>query len=160
MVKRLIIILFAASMSFGGPIYAAPAPIYAHAVQAEFNKAFDERLFDAKLSAVQDKIDAMEKAIVAMMESNERAITIKTQEMDRRLEGLKELRGDVVRDRVQFVRKDVYLLKVKEYDEAVRRLANLESRLIAWGSAFVVFFALINIGIQFWVTRNGRGWVG
>ena len=110
---------------------------------ATYPQTFDERLYDAKIAAVLARIDAMDKAV-----------GVKTEEMERRLEGLNELRKDVVKDREQFVRKEVYESKVKEYDEAVKRLANLESRLIAWASALVVVFALVNVGAHLWGLRR------
>jgi len=110
-------------------------------------QTFDERLYDAKIASVLARIDAMDKAV-----------TVKTEEMERRLEGLNELRKDVVKDREQFVRKEIYESKVKEYDEGMKRLANLESKLIAWASAIVVVFALINIGVHLWgLRRKTRG---
>lgn len=125
--KRIAVIkLFLIGIFLFGVAFAAPQPP-------------DERLFDAKLDTIRTRLDGMDTAI-----------KLKAEETERRLEGLNELRSDVVKDRDQFVRKDVFESKVKEYDDVARRLAAMESRMIAWGAAAVVVFGLANFGAHLW----------
>jgi 2-oxo-4-hydroxy-4-carboxy--5-ureidoimidazoline (OHCU) decarboxylase len=63
------------------------------------------KILDLGIKNVETRIDGMDKAL-----------KVKEQENERRLEGLNELRKDVVKDRNEFVRQETYDLKMGLFD--------------------------------------------
>lgn len=112
---------------------SSPAP-------ASRNGNYEERLFESKLDILR-----------ARMDGTDEALKIKAAEMERRLEGLNELRKDVVKDRDQFVRKDLNESKVKMIDELNNRVTIIETRLFVWMSAMAVFFVILQVIVHFWM---------
>lgn len=62
------------------------------------------------------KVERLEGVLTTRLDGMDNALKVKTYEMDRRLEGLNELRSEVVRDRDQFARKDAIDSKIRHYD--------------------------------------------
>ena len=75
-------------------------------------------------------------------------------DLERRLEGLNELRKDVEKDRELLLRKEAFEDKIKFYDEWIpqvnKRLTVMETRSVVWTAAIAIFFILINIALRIW----------
>ena len=92
------------------------------------------------------KISRVDERLTARLDGMDKALEIKTKEMDRRLEGLNELREDVVRDRDQFARKEVLDSKIDAYDKWItianekltRLLVEYETRINRAGMVAIV----------------------
>ena len=130
----------------------APAglPIYAQAdYDDQRSSSYQERLTNARIDAVKARLDGMD-----------RAIDVKTAELDRRLLLLNELRGDVVRDREQFVRRDAYTARAESIDKWVftteQRITAIETRSVVWMAAIGVFFALLQIAAHVLLHRGKK----
>ena len=74
--------------------------------------AVDSKLCDEKHAYMGRLIDHR-------FESMDRAVVERTKELERRLEGLNELRQQVVKDRDQFVKKEAYDMRVQFYDKYI-----------------------------------------
>lgn len=79
----------------------------------------------------------------------DKALALSRDEMNRRLESLNELRQQVVNDRSQFMRMDVYESKHKELIDwkgtVDRKLTILETRSITWTAAVGLFFLILTL---------------
>ena len=93
-------------------------------------------------------------------EAMDRALIERTKELERRLEGLNELRVQVITDRDQFVKKDTYDLRVGYYDKyiddtrlthqgLVNRVTVIETRSIVWTSVIGVAFMILQVLLHF-----------
>jgi hypothetical protein len=82
-------------------------------------------------------------------------------EMERRLEGLNELREDVVKDRGLLIRGDVYYPKIKTLDEGIDkvegRISAVETSLITtaasnrnWVIGIATLVVVIELILRFW----------
>lgn len=69
--------------------------------------------------------------VLIRLEGMDKALVVKTTEMERRLIGLNELRSEVVRDREQFLKKDTYETRILGIDiwiaDLNKRVAILET---------------------------------
>jgi len=124
-------------------------PTYVRADYDESRPTYQERLTNARIDAVKARLDGMD-----------RAIDVKTAELDRRLEALNELRSDVLKDREQFVRKDAYTAKSETIDKWVftteQRITAIETRSVVWMAAIGIFFALLQIAAHVFLHRGKK----
>ena len=101
-------------------------------------------------SLVNHRFDAMDRALIE-----------RTKELERRLEGLNELRQQGVRDRDQFVKREAYDMRVNFYDKyiedtrtthqsLVNRVTIMETRSVVWTSVLGVAFTVLQIILHFW----------
>lgn len=65
-------------------------------------------LTDAQIAAVREELRANKELLQAENASTAQAVLVARTELERRLEGLNELRKEVTNDRSQFVKIDVY----------------------------------------------------
>ena len=76
------------------------------------------------------------------------------EEMQRRLEGLNELREDVVKDRSLLIRGDLYYPKVKGLDEKIDLLEKCvdqsEARTSVWLVVLGIALVLIPVVVRLW----------
>jgi len=111
--------------------------------------SYQERLTNARIDAVKARLDGMD-----------RAIDVKTAELDRRLEALNELRSDVLKDREQFVRRDAYTVRAEAIDKWVftteQRITAIETRSVVWMAAIGIFFALLQIAAHIFLHRGKK----
>lgn len=111
---------------------------------------------------VTDQICSLRmNAMAARMDGMDEALRLKEKETERRLEGLNELRGDYVKDRDQFVRKDIFYQQAdsqnKQHEDIGKRIGAHESRItiietrsVVWAAALALFFAVVQIALHFW----------
>jgi hypothetical protein len=115
--------------------------------------AVNEKLCDEKHAYMGQLIDHR-------FEARDRAVIERTKELERRLEGLNELRQQVVRDREQFVKRETYDMRVQYYDkyiedtrlshqELVTRVTVIETRSIVWTSVIGVAFTILQVLLHF-----------
>ena len=108
-----------------------------------------------------EKHSFMERIINHRFEAMDAAVIARTIEIERRLEGLNDLRAQVIRDRDQFVKKDTYDLRVSHYDKYIddsrivhqsmaNRITIIETRSIVWTSAIGIAFTLLQILLYFY----------
>ena len=75
------------------------------------------------------------------------ALKTASAELERRLEGLNQLRSEVIKDRELFIKKDIYDTKTAFYDDWCRSvdksLTKIETRSITWTAAIGIFFIII-----------------
>jgi hypothetical protein len=69
-------------------------------------------------------LHGVEKALINRIDGIDKATDVKTKELDRRLEGLNELRSEVIKDRDQLVQRNVYTSKMQTIEERLRELAD------------------------------------
>ena len=101
----------------------------------------------------------------------EKALILRTEELNKRLEQMNEFRKDVERDRDDFIRKDMFETRIDGfnrchenternmvifkdfYQEAHSRLANrvtiIETRLITWAAAITAIFILAQLALKY-----------
>lgn len=87
------------------------------------------------------------------MSASEKAVKIASDNLQRELEKLNELRQDVVKDRSLFVRQDAYEVKIKSIDLSIQEVKekqiSLETKFVTWISAISVFFIIIQIMLNY-----------
>jgi hypothetical protein len=98
----------------------------------------------SKIETLSTRLDGMDKAV-----------EIKTIDMERRLEGLNELRNDVIKDRSLLVRQDTYKMKIRMIDDwittANEKLTTLmisynnRISLAHWLSIVAIILTAVNI---------------
>jgi hypothetical protein len=90
-----------------------PTPLESAA--AERDRRLDQRIdYEAKLSDERDRrynerFLAVKELVETKLSERDKATSLGVAELERRLNGLNELREDVVKDRSQFVKVDVYV---------------------------------------------------
>lgn len=67
-----------------------------------------KELIDVQVAAVREELRAQKELLQAENASTAGAVVVARSELERRLEGLNELRKEVTKDREQFVKLDVY----------------------------------------------------
>ena len=96
--------------------------------------------------------------IFARLEAMDTALQVKTDENDRRLAALNELRSEVTKDREQFVRTEIYNIKANHLEEGFqenrRRIDSIETKSssnVRWITALFAFTQLaVLIILHFW----------
>lgn len=101
-------------------------------------EGYYEKLFDAKLESIRERLSGMDKAL-----------ELQAKEMERRMFGLNELREEVTRDRGQFVLKDSCTLCHKEIDSNSSRLSILETRVVIYVGVLGFIFVLVQVALKF-----------
>ena len=96
--------------------------------------------------------DTKHQVFTERLNGMDRALAIRAADLERRLEGLNQLRQEVVRDREMFLNKEVYNTKTAFYDgwcsEVNDRLTKIETRSIVWTSAIVLIFTIVEILVR------------
>jgi len=91
----------------------------------------------------------IEKIMDEREKHNQLALDLSSRELERRLKELNELRADVIKDRVQFVREDLCRAKVKEMDiwkaSVNMSITKIETRSVTWSAAIIMFFVIVQI---------------
>jgi hypothetical protein len=80
----------------------------------------DDRYLNARLDTIFERLNAMDNAL-----------KLKSEEYNRRLEGLNELRDEVVTDRKQFLRHETFDSKIEAIDLILARIDKEVTRLAA-----------------------------
>jgi hypothetical protein len=84
----------------------------------------------------------------------DKALQLQQTELERRLEGLNQLRLEVTKDREQFQNKLLSDTKWKDIDvwrqDMSNRVTIIETRSVVWTAALGIFFTLLQIGILLW----------
>jgi DNA-binding PucR family transcriptional regulator len=113
----------------------------------------------------------LEKIIHLRDEAADKAMRLYQAEIERRLQGLNELRREVTEDRSEFLKKDIFELSARELRLSVdaaqkentayrdridlrlgsidKRLTAAETRMVTWITALGIFFVIVNIVIHF-----------
>ena len=76
------------------------------------------------------KIARVDERLTARLDGMDKALEIKTRELDRRLEGLNELREEVIKDRDQYARREIFNSKVNYYDQWITTASEKLTRLM------------------------------
>ena len=92
------------------------------------------------------KIARVDERLTARLDGMDKALDVKTRELDRRLDGLNELREEVVRDRDQYARKESLDAKIDAYDKWItianekltRLLVEYETRINKAGMIAII----------------------
>lgn len=137
----------------------APCDLEHEKKMSMLNASFDDVyqrmiiLIDRNAAETTDKINALKELISSKMEGTEKALQVKTVEMERRLEGLNQLRADVVADRAMYVRNDVYdskhSLLLNDMNNLSNRMSVQETNRVAVESKLVMMSKLqeeVNFG--------------
>ena len=114
----------------------------------------DKRYCDSKHEAEQQLCAEKEHKLQARLDGMDRALILHANDMERRLEGLNQLRQDVVEDRKDFLPQRVYDIKTSAYDiwctEVNRRITVIETRSITWTAAIGTFVIAVQVALRFW----------
>ena len=85
-------------------------------------------------------------------DSLDKALALSREEMNRRLEGLNQLRGEVITDRSQFMPRDKCDDKhavFSDWQASVnKKLTVLETRSITWTASVGLFFLILNLAMR------------
>jgi hypothetical protein len=115
---------------------------------------YDWRVCKAKHMAVKVETELRERNIVTRLDAMDHALDLRTGELERRLEGLNQLRAEVVQDRKDFLLKDTYDIKTTYYDDWCRgvdsRLTTLETRIATWVATLGVLFTVVQLILHYW----------
>jgi uncharacterized protein YydD (DUF2326 family) len=115
---------------------------------------YDWRVCQTKHASIKDATELRERAIVARLDAMDEALTLRTGELERRLEGLNQLRQEVTQDRKEFLQKETYDIKTAYYDEWCRnvdaRLTTLETRIATWVASLGVLFTVVQLILHYW----------
>src|SRR4030042_7116145 len=108
-------------------------------------KSFFERMLEEQEKRISLRFDSLDKALI-----------LNRSEMERRLEGLNQLRAEVVSDRGMFTVRDKCDDKHGELniwrDTVNKKLTTLETRSITWTAAVGLFFLTISL-IMRWLGK-------
>ena len=75
-----------------------------------------EKIDKICVERIEDKIEALDKEMKLRFDNISKALNISSEETNRRLEQLNQLRGEVTKDRDMFLRKETYDVKTTFYD--------------------------------------------
>jgi len=112
-----------------------------------------------ELTRLADRLDEQQNSLsteririaemLVRFDSTDSALKLHAKEMERRLEGLNQLREEVVRDRELLLRREIYDEKTKSCDSLFvslgTRITKIETRAITWTAAIAMFFVLVNL---------------
>jgi hypothetical protein len=113
-----------------------------------------------RIETCQRELELRREIINARLDAMDEALILRTSELEKRLEGLNQLRGDVVQDRSDFVRKEYYDIEHKRLSERFDNIAlwraGIEGKQ-SW-SNFMALAAIV-VSIAFGVAHLiwGRG---
>ena len=89
----------------------------------------------------------------------DKALQLQSTDLERRLEGLNQLRQEVVRDRDLYQRKDSSEARWEALNtwksDISSRLTLVESRSVVWNAVIGVVFVFVQIGLGIW-RRKGK----
>lgn len=106
---------------------------------------------DVRHSALQDAQRLQKEIFEARFRAADQALVLRTSDIERRLEGLNQLRSEVVKDREQFVRKESYDEKHMFLEEKLNtqgtRLTIMETRSVVWTAAIGMFFVIVQLAM-------------
>jgi hypothetical protein len=115
-------------------------------------RVVDRTFCDERNKAVTERMDLCIRTVNIRLESMDRALDLKTGELDKRLEGLNNLRAEVTKDRELFLRKETYDYKIGIYDKWVTetsdRVVRMETRYegrITTATVLAIFSMLIAV---------------
>ena len=105
----------------------------------------------------QERISVLEhlsQIIDLRFEALDKELKYYRDEMQRRLEGLNQLREDVVKDRSLFVRGETYCPKMESIDREIASLKKhvdqSEARTWTWMAAIGIGLVFLQVAIRFW----------
>jgi len=101
---------------------------------ADFVRHVDIDFLDAKLEAIRERMNGMDKALAHS-----------SREMERRLEGLNELREEFTRNRDAFMLKEEFNEKHRDIGQLEKRVAKLETRSIVWTGVIAFLLVLFEV---------------
>ena len=122
----------------------------------ESHDIYDNRLCDERHLAVgrdisnvcakmELKIEAVKEANSLINKAADVALTLKTADINKRLEQLNQLRAEVVKDRDDFLRKESYDAKVLFYDKFVSDASQALTRMEAKYESRITFATILSI---------------
>ena len=90
-----------------------------------------EKLFNSELQHLRALIEHEKELRVSYEKAVEKALELQAKEVERRLEGMNELRQQVVSDRAQFVRREIYDTRQDALDARVTAAEKLAATAAA-----------------------------
>jgi len=92
----------------------------------------------------------------------DKALHLASQEMERRLEGLNEMRSSYEKDRSEFVKVESFRLQISGIERAINdfektlnkidnRITAVESRSRTWSAAIIMFLVILQIIIKWFL---------
>ena len=115
----------------------------------------DEERSDDKVTLKEFFLKLLEeqtKRIDTRFDSLDKALTLSHEEMERRLQGLNQLREEVMSDRSQFALRERCEARHKDLqswqDSVNSKLTTLETRSITWTAAVGIFFLIISVAMR------------
>jgi hypothetical protein len=97
-------------------------------------------------------MDEREKQTNLRFDAARLALDASKSELDRKLETLNELRSAVEKDRIQFVRQDVYEEKTKGYDAWCR---SVDKKFAYWGGGLTALIFLLEYLMRYTAVGGG-----
>jgi HD superfamily phosphohydrolase len=120
------------------------------AIDSDFKELINE-----KFKGVDIRLNACEKLQDTRFDATEKALLLRTADMEGRLEYLNALRTEVTKDRAQFLLRDSYdtaheSLRTNAIDLG-RRLTVVETRSITWTAAIGLIFLVVQFVLAYWL---------
>lgn len=111
-----------------------------------------KELTDSQIAALRNEVRDQKELLQAENASTAQALVVAREALEKRLEGLNELRQDVVKDRAQFVKADVYLPAHEELRR--QRVADAEKITVIQGDVKNNAADIASLkSSQMWLTR-------
>lgn len=119
------------------------------------NVLVTETLCSERVQHIEDVITLGFEKLYIRLEGMDKALDLKSKDLENRLHLLNQLREEVIRDRQMFLVKETYDIKTAGYDawcsSVDKKIATIETRIVTWTSAVIGFFAILQFILHYLV---------
>jgi len=113
----------------------------------------DETLCNIRHQRLEDIIHLGFDKMDIRLGSMDKALDLKSRDLENRLHTLNELRAEVIRDRMMFLTKETYDIKTQGYDVWClgidKKIVTIETKILTWTAALGVFFVLLQLFLHY-----------
>ena len=113
----------------------------------------DEILCNTRHQRLEDIISLGFDKMNIRLDGMDKALDLKSKDLENRLHALNELRAEVIRDRMMFLTKETYDIKTAGYDVWCagidKKVVAIETKILTWTAALGVFFVMIQLFLHY-----------
>jgi len=118
----------------------------------------DETLCNTRHQRLEDIIQLGFDKMNIRLDGMDKALDLKSKDLENRLHTLNELRAEVIRDRMMFLTKETYDIKIAGYDVWCagidKKVVAIETKILTWTAALGVFFVMVQLFLHYFT--NGK----
>ncbi len=122
------------------------------------SSALGDKASDSDHAAIFKIMELRAQKIEARLDGIDDATRLKTEELNRRLDILNHAHENAVKDREQFLRRDVYETKMKDIDvfkaDISERVTSIESSKITWLAALGIIFIIMQVFLNIYYQKK------